>query len=129
MIKPVIKAFEQALRAKLEELQPRIGDREGIAIVRVADILDLVQTASDRELALRDLSRCSTQVREVEDALRRIKEGCYGVCQHCEQDISSKRLNVVPWTPYCISCQNQADNGSLSLTNHEAEAFDQPLMA
>jgi len=41
--------------------------------------------------------------------LRRIDEGSFGVCLHCEEDISPKRLAAVPWTPFCIRCQEIAD--------------------
>jgi len=48
-------------------------------------------------------------LRNVRAALHRIDEGMYGVCLHCEEDISPKRLNAVPWAPYCIACQETAD--------------------
>jgi DnaK suppressor protein len=53
-------------------------------------------------------------LRKVRAALSRIDEGIYGICQQCEEDISPKRLNAVPWVPYCIRCQETADR------NHEA---------
>jgi DnaK suppressor protein len=48
-------------------------------------------------------------LRNVRAALARIDEGTFGVCLHCEEDISIKRLNAVPWAPYCIQCQEIAD--------------------
>jgi len=39
----------------------------------------------------------------------RIAAGSYGVCMHCEEDIKIKRLDAVPWTKYCIKCQEAAD--------------------
>ena len=42
-------------------------------------------------------------------ALVRIADGSYGVCMHCEEDIKIKRLDAVPWTKYCIKCQEAAD--------------------
>lgn len=44
-------------------------------------------------------------LREVNDALRRIAQGNYGVCQECDEPISSKRLDAVPWARYCVRCQ------------------------
>jgi len=41
--------------------------------------------------------------------LHRIEEGAFGVCMRCEEDINPKRLHAVPWTPYCIQCQELAD--------------------
>jgi DnaK suppressor protein len=68
-----------------------------------------VQNATERELAIRSLDRDSNLLRKVRAALRRIEEGSFGVCLHCEEDISPKRLAAVPWTTFCIQCQEIAD--------------------
>ena len=86
-----------------------LRNREGIAIEKSPDALDEVQNAAERELAIRNLDRESNLLRNVRAALARIDEGTFGVCLHCEEDISLKRLNAVPWAPYCIQCQEIAD--------------------
>jgi len=48
-------------------------------------------------------------LRNVRAALGRIEEGSFGVCLHCEEDISPKRLAAVPSTAFCIVCQELAD--------------------
>jgi DnaK suppressor protein len=68
-----------------------------------------VQHATERELAIRNLDRDSSLLRNVLGALRRIEEGSFGVCLHCEEDISPKRLVAVPFTALCIQCQEIAD--------------------
>jgi DnaK suppressor protein len=45
----------------------------------------------------------------IDEALRRIEKCEYGICQMCGQKISKKRLNAVPWTPYCINDQEKAE--------------------
>lgn len=42
-------------------------------------------------------------------ALRRIEDGSFGKCLHCEEEISPKRLAAVPWASFCIQCQEHAD--------------------
>jgi DnaK suppressor protein len=42
-------------------------------------------------------------------ALARVAYGSYGVCRHCEEDISPKRVNAVPWASFCIKCQELVD--------------------
>ena len=44
-------------------------------------------------------------LREIGDALHRIEQGTYGVCAECEEPISAKRLDAVPWARYCVTCQ------------------------
>ena len=75
----------------------------------VPDAFDEVQYAAQRELAIRNLNRESNLLRNVRAALRRTEEGSFGVCLHCEEDIGSKRLAAVPWTAFCIQCQEIVD--------------------
>ena len=101
--------FLTILTSKHAELARATGRRDGIAIERTPDALDEVQLAGERELAIRNLDRESILLRNVRAALSRVADGSYGTCLHCEEDISPKRLNAVPWTAYCIRCQEAAD--------------------
>lgn len=109
MTKTELNKFKEALEAKQAELAQVLRNREGITIEKSPDALDEVQNAAERELAIRNLDRESNLLRNVRAALHRIEEGTFGVCLHCEEDISIKRLNAVPWAPYCIQCQEIAD--------------------
>ncbi len=114
MTKQELNKFRQTLEARQAELSAVVRNREGIAIEKSPDALDEVQHAAERELAIRNLDRESSLLRHVRGALRRIADGTYGVCAHCEEDISPKRLNAVPWAPYCINCQELADRAQVS---------------
>src|ERR1700687_5867554 len=109
MTKNELKKFKEILEARQAEVEVFGGNREGIAIEKSPDALDEVQHAAERELAIRNLDRESQLLRNVRGALRRIEEGSFGVCLHCEEDISPKRLAAVPWTAFCIGCQEIAD--------------------
>jgi DnaK suppressor protein len=109
MTKTELNKYRHILEARQAELEQLVRNREGIAIEKSPDALDEVQHAAERELAIRNLDRESNLLRNVRAALRRIEDGSFGICVHCEEDISPKRLAAVPWTPYCISCQEQAD--------------------
>ncbi len=109
MTKSELNKYKALLEAKQAELAGGLRNREGIAIEKTADALDEVQLAGERELAIRNLDRESNLLRNVRSALARIADGSYGVCLHCEEDISPKRLNAVPWASYCIKCQEAAD--------------------
>ena len=83
--------------------------RDGIAIEKSADQMDEVQYASERDMAIRNVDRDSTLLRDVREALHRIHEGSFGACLDCESAISPKRLAAVPWAARCIQCQEAAD--------------------
>jgi DnaK suppressor protein len=109
MTKTELNKFKEILEAKQAELAHVLRNREGIAIEKSPDALDEVQHAAERELAIRNLDRESQLLRNVRLALQRVEDGSYGTCLHCEEDISLKRLNAVPWAPFCIQCQELAD--------------------
>jgi DnaK suppressor protein len=109
MTKTEVNKYKQILEAKKKELAQVLRNREGIAIEKSPDALDEVQHAAERELAIRTLDRESNLLRQVKGALQRVEDGTFGVCMHCEEDISPKRLNAVPWAAYCIQCQEIAD--------------------
>ena len=109
MTQTEINKYKAVLEAKQAELSAGLRNREDIAIEKTPDAIDEVQLAGERELAIRNLDRESNLLRNVKGALVRVADGSYGVCMHCEEDIKIKRLDAVPWTKYCIKCQEAAD--------------------
>ena len=104
-----VSKFKKILLEKQDELEHIVRNRDAITIDKSADALDPVQHPSERQLPIRNLDRESNLLRNVRSALRRIEDGSFGTCLHCEEEISPKRLAAVPWAPYCIQCQEQAD--------------------
>ena len=51
-----------------------------------------------------------TQLNLVQKALERLREGEFGLCQDCGGPIDRKRLDAVPWAPFCRSCQEKAES-------------------
>src|ERR1700693_2712407 len=117
MTKNEFNKYKQLLETKQTELAGGLRNREGIAIEKTADTMDEVQLAGERELAIRNLDRESNLLRNVRLALGRMTDGSYGTCLHCDEEIKPKRLDAVPWTPYCIRCQEAADR-------HEFESHE-----
>ena len=125
MTKAELNKYKQILEARQAELAHVLRNREAIAIEKSPDALDEVQHAAERELAIRNLDRESSLLRQVKLALSRINDGTFGTCLHCEEEINPKRLNAVPWAPFCISCQEIADRAT---TGEQAEEFEDALV-
>lgn len=104
-----IGGFQEILERKEAELARLLRQRDSIAIEKSADQMDEIQYASERDLAIRNVDRESTLLRDVKAALRRIHDGSFGSCLECERAISPKRLAAVPWASRCIECQDAAD--------------------
>ena len=101
--------FRQLLEAKRKELPASTGDREEILIEHAAEEFDRLQQQLNREVAIRNLDRESTLLKQVQAALRRIEDGSFGTCLRCEEPIAEKRLRAVPWAAYCVPCQEIID--------------------
>ncbi len=104
-----IENLKRALLAKAKELRNSQISKEEIAIERNAELLDEIQRTSDREIAMASLTRDWHTTAQVAAALQRIEIGEYGVCAQCEEAISERRLNAIPWAKFCIRCQEQVD--------------------
>ena len=50
-------------------------------------------------------------LREIDDALHRIEEGTYGICEGNDEPIPKARLKAIPWARYCVACANQMEKG------------------
>ena len=119
MDKAEFEKYKSILEARRAELSVGLRNREDIAIQKTPDALDEVQLAGERELAIRNLDRESNLLRSVRGALTRIADGSYGICLHCEEEIKPKRLDAVPWTKYCIRCQEAADRNEFEAESAE----------
>ena len=77
------------------------------------DIADKAVSSYTREFlySLTDGER--TVLLQIDEALGRIDDGSYGLCGNCGVQMSDKRLTAVPWTPYCVDCQELAEKGLL----------------
>ena len=120
-----LEKYKKILDAKKAELSKGLRNRDDIAIEKTPDALDEVQLAGERELAIRNLDRESNLLRNVRSALARIADGSYGICMHCEEEIKPKRLDAVPWTKFCIRCQEAADRHEFE--GESGESMDELL--
>ena len=107
-----MQGFQRTLAARVAELERITRQRDGITIERRADQMDELQGSSERALAVGNLSRDCSQLGNARAALARIQDGSFGICERCDEDIHPKRLAAVPWTAYCIRCQEAVDRNS-----------------
>ena len=103
----------------LQEIQNRLRERKTILTEQLElenkkelpasnagrDKADLAYDYAFRGRQQVKLDRLENQIKEVDDALKRIKEGTYGICANCGKAINPERLEALPYAEYCISCQ------------------------
>lgn len=117
----------QMLESKLKEARSRRGLSDSIRVQQLADPVDLTQEASERDVAVQMLDRESVLVRQLRAAIDRTKDGSYGICLQCEEEIAPRRLQAIPWAELCIQCQQRADN--LASEGADISAFEDRIKA
>jgi DnaK suppressor protein len=101
------------LKKKLEEQRARIlADavetiNEGLKPEKenYADLGDQASAETDRNLLLRLRGREQKLLKKVDEAIKRIDDGTFGICEECGEKINVKRLLARPVTTYCIDCK------------------------
>jgi DnaK suppressor protein len=78
------------------------------------DSTDRAVLSYERELLFSRGTHDHGQLAQVKSALDRLKSGSFGECVECGNEIGAKRLEAVPWTRYCIACQEKIERGELS---------------
>lgn len=95
----------QVLLAEKARLESELrGHLESLHSGRVA-LEDQAPILHEQFVLIRHNNLGHEKIKAIEAALERLKRGEYGICEECSESISEKRLNAVPWTRYCLNCQ------------------------
>jgi RNA polymerase-binding protein DksA len=63
----------------------------------------------EREFTLTLMESKDRTLEQIEEALERIEDGIYGVCEECEGKIPKARLNAIPYTKLCVKCASRLE--------------------
>jgi DnaK suppressor protein len=111
------QVYEDALRAKQRELLESYERDKAAGNSSpddgIQDLADKAASAYSKELnfSLSDAER--NLLMAIEEAFNRIREGNFAICTNCGAEIGEKRLQAVPWTSFCIDCQELQEKGML----------------
>jgi DnaK suppressor protein len=112
-----MEKYRRALLAKKDEISRELVKNKDAgqesSDESTQDIADKATSSYTKEFlfSLGDSER--TLVQQIEESLARIDEGTYGTCTHCSNPVMERRLEAVPWTPYCVDCMEQSEKGLL----------------
>ncbi|MBI1861960.1 MAG: RNA polymerase-binding protein DksA [Deltaproteobacteria bacterium] len=110
MTKAEQEKLKKTLEKQLKELVSDMGkDMPSMESPALADINDQASLESERTFELRIKDRERKLISKVQEALKKIGDGTYGVCESCGEPISVKRLQARPVTSYCINCKSEME--------------------
>lgn len=107
------KKFKDILEQRREEIvqQAKATKEKGISFDPddLPDEVDLASSESDQSMSLRLRDRERILLKKIEKALKKIEDGEYGICEQCEEEIGTKRLEARPVTDLCIQCKEEEE--------------------
>jgi DnaK suppressor protein len=117
MEKKKVDTFRKQLEHRQQELRKIVArteqDGRDADVGTAQDIADRAANSYTKEFLFHQSNNERQLLQMVEVALSRIREGVFGECINCGNDINAKRLEAVPWTRYCINCQEKQEQGLL----------------
>ena len=101
----------QLKEATLREISRSIksGSEAKVGEETTGDIYDQASSERDRELELILSDRERQKLHNIDDALLRMKEGEYGICEECDEEIPLGRLKAMPFTRHCVKCKSDLE--------------------
>jgi DnaK suppressor protein len=113
MEKKELEKFEKGLLKLKEELQKILESNEDYSETQHStDEIDQATNLIEKMTGFAVSSNFHKNMKDVNEALKRIDNNSYGKCLSCSQNISGKRLQVLPFTKYCIDCQREFEKTS-----------------
>src|SRR6059058_511665 len=113
MDKKKLEAFKKRLETRQQELRRTVtrnqADGRSADEDTAQDIADRAASSYTKEFLFAQSNNDRQLLAMVESALQRIREGEFGECVNCGNEINPKRLEAVPWTRYCIACQEKLE--------------------
>jgi DnaK suppressor protein len=111
-------SYKKILERKSEEVRGSMSAQKAAQVVARLDCPsdegDLSQQSHEEWIFLNRNTIDMKLLREISGALHRIESGQYATCLECEEPISAKRLDAVPWARYCVVCQEKIAAGVAS---------------
>ncbi len=93
----------------LKDMEKLVRDSNELGKDGTMDIGDEASDLSNRQLLLSLNEADRKKLMEIDEALERIEEGTYGICEECGEPISIKRLEVKPTAIYCVECKSRLE--------------------
>jgi len=120
MDKKRLEHFKKVLEERQQHLRQAVSRAENEGRTTVGDIAediaDRALNSYNKEFLFHQSNNERHLLQMVEGALARMREGTFGECISCGQEINAKRLEAVPWARHCIECQEKLEKGELEPT-------------
>jgi len=128
-MKPIREMLIKMREELVREIARRSRETAVSGVSDIGDILDSVSEERTRELDMILTDREKQKLKQIDDALDRIEENTYGLCEECGVKIPRARLKVVPFAKYCVECKEAIEREERYTREEPEEAVKKVPMA
>ena len=123
--KKELKEYRKMLLARRALLLGDVEKLEGEALKTGSDsagdlstlplhMADMGTDSNEQDITLGLMESENEELQEIEEALERIDDGTFGICDECDKVIPKTRLNAIPWALLCVTCKSKEEEGHIS---------------
>jgi len=118
-----LRAFERLLQRRRAILMGNVRRLEDEACRKGADAAgdlstmplhpaDMATDTQQQDMSLLFMQNENVRIQDIEEALERIQEDRFGLCEECEQEIALERLRAIPYAPLCMDCKRRQEEAA-----------------
>ena len=115
-----MEEIRQRLQSELNHTMDRIRQLGGVVVLEefpgsvgdntpLADEVDVIRLNEDREMSFATRSLLVQRANKLAEALERVRDGEYGLCEECGEPIAPARLRAMPEVARCVRCQDRLE--------------------
>ena len=116
----MLQDHQAEIHSKLRSLRQVLPAE--VAQVRDAEEQSMEEFVLGMDFALMEME--SETLRKIDEAIRRLGEGSYGVCRECDEEISEARLRALPFATLCRDCQEEEEETAAARNARPSRVFD-----
>jgi DnaK suppressor protein len=117
------RAFERLLQKRRQFLLGNVRRLEDEACRKGADAAgdqstvplhpaDVATDLQQQDMSLLFMENENVQLQDIEEALERLREDRFGLCEECDREIADERLRAIPYAPLCVECQRRQEEAA-----------------
>jgi DnaK suppressor protein len=118
-----LRAFEQLLQQRRQLLLGNVRRLEDEACRKGSDgagdlstiplhPADIATDLQQQDMSLVFMENENVQIQDIEEALERLREDRFGLCEECEREIALERLRAIPYAPLCVDCKRRQEEAA-----------------
>ena len=108
----------------LREVKLRLKEFKNSGTDRLTDTADIASNLIEDEIVMSIAQSEAKEIEQIDNALKKIKKGNYGICENCGKSINKQRLMAIPFVNLCIKCKEDEERYEGSVIDREGYKFD-----